>query len=63
MESIFFTVFLLLQALSISSSQENCTLSFNDSLDLQSCAEVHLDTDFIEINETIAVSGSSKILL
>ena len=63
MESVLFTIFLLLRALSISSSQESCTLSFNDSLDLQSCTEVHLDIDFIEINETIAVSGSSKILL
>ena len=63
MESILFAVFLLLQALSISSSQESCILGFNDSLDLRSCTEVHLDIDFIEINEIIAVSGSSKILL
>ena len=53
---VLFTVFLLLQALSISSSEESCILSFNDSLDLQSCAEVRF-----EINETM--SGSSKILL
>ena len=54
---VLFTIFLLLQALSISSSQKSCILNFNDSLDMQSCK---LD---IEINETIAVSGSSKTLL
>ena len=63
MGSILFAIFLLLQAPLISSSQESCILSFNDNLDLQSCTEVHLDIDFIEINETIAVSGSSRILL